>query len=261
MAFRGRAPPDGVYQSGRLAHPGKGPASTRYPVSVPSAATTRRLVYARYGPVEGEFVRHVLDGSVADQVVLRLPGTWFCPWSISADDRFLLFSRSVPETGGDLLLLDLAAAPGGGSAKLLVATPGSDVGAAISPNGEWFAYISDESGRNEIDLFWYLPDPSLASVDVFETVRSACDENGTPIFAFHESLVRGGAFVGVSADFNQLGRRAGQMAIAYLSSRDPSTLQTVPGDASRVVVNLAAARRLGLEPDANLVSLAAAVYR
>lgn len=38
----------------------------------------KAILYARYGPVEGEIVRHVLDGSVPD-LVLRLPGTVFCP--------------------------------------------------------------------------------------------------------------------------------------------------------------------------------------
>jgi serine/threonine-protein kinase len=110
----------------------------------------KALLYARYGPVEGEIVRHVVDGNVPDQVLLRLPGTWFCPWSISPDGRFLLFSRYVPETAADLLLLDLEAAPGAESVKSFVASPGGEYGAAISPNGEWVAYYSDESGRHEI---------------------------------------------------------------------------------------------------------------
>ncbi|MGH9388645.1 MAG: protein kinase domain-containing protein, partial [Vicinamibacteria bacterium] len=110
----------------------------------------KAILYARYGPVEGEIVRHALDGSVPDEVLLRLPGTWFCPWSISPDGRFLLFSRYVPETAADLLLLDLEAAPGADPVRPFVASPGSEYGAAISPNGEWVAYHSDESGRDEI---------------------------------------------------------------------------------------------------------------
>jgi Tol biopolymer transport system component len=110
----------------------------------------KAILFARFGPVEGEIVRHALDGSVPDEVLLRLPGTVFCPWSISPDGRFLLFSRYVPETGGDLLLLELEPAPGTDSVKPFVATPGSDWGAAISPNGAWVAYVSDESGQDEI---------------------------------------------------------------------------------------------------------------
>ncbi len=110
----------------------------------------KAILYARFGPFQGEIVRHILDGSVPDEVLAHLPGTYFTPWSISPDGRFLVFSRFVPETGGDLLLLDLEASPGAGSAKPLVTTPGSDIGAAISPNGQWFAYFSDESGSGEI---------------------------------------------------------------------------------------------------------------
>ena len=108
------------------------------------------LLYARHGPVEGEIVRHVVDRSVSDQILLRMPGTWFCPWSISPDGRFLLFSRYLPETAGDLMLLDLEAAPGVESVKSFVATPGNDLAAAISPNGKWVAYFSSESGPQEL---------------------------------------------------------------------------------------------------------------
>lgn len=114
---------------------------------------------------------------------------------------------------------------------------------------------------DSVDLFWYLPDPALASVDTFRKVRARCDRAQKPIFAFHESLVRAGAFVGVSADFTSLGSRAGRMALEYLGSRDRRALELVPGDASQVVLSLATAARLGLKPDPNLVSLAAAVYR
>ena len=108
------------------------------------------LLYTRYGPVEGEIVRHVADGSVPDQVLQRMPGTDFCPWSVSPDGRFLLFSRYLPETASDLLLLDLEAAPRAESVKPLVVGPGLVWGAAISPTGEWFAYFSTESGRAEL---------------------------------------------------------------------------------------------------------------
>ena len=112
-----------------------------------------------------------------------------------------------------------------------------------------------------MDLFWYLPEPVLASVAVFEMVRERCVRERVPVFAFHESLVREGAFLGVSADFQSLGRQAGRMAVSYLSSRDVAALSVVPADASRVVINLAAASRLGIDPDPNLVSLAANVFR
>lgn len=118
-----------------------------------------------------------------------------------------------------------------------------------------------EAILSDIDLFWYLPDPVLASVSTFESVLEACASARTPVFAFHESLVRAGAYAGVSADFRGVGRRAGRMATAYLGGRSAEALEVVPADASRVVLNLRAAARLGIDPDPTLVSLAATVYR
>jgi Tol biopolymer transport system component len=110
----------------------------------------KAIFYSRYGPFAGEIVRHVLDGSVPDQVVVRVRGTWFCPWALSPDGRWLVISRSVPEAQADLLLLDLEAAPGATAAKPLVATPDEESGAAISPDGNWFAYRSTKGDGFEI---------------------------------------------------------------------------------------------------------------
>jgi len=100
----------------------------------------------RYGPFEGEIVRHALDARVPDQVLLRLPGTWLCPWSISPDGRWLVISRYTPASQADLLLLDLEKAPGAATERPLVATADEENGAAISPNGEWFAYTLNKGG-------------------------------------------------------------------------------------------------------------------
>jgi Tol biopolymer transport system component len=110
----------------------------------------KAILYARYGPFEGEIVRHGLAGSEPDQVLLRLPGTWLCPWSISPNGRLLVVSRYVPETGADLLLVDLETAPGAAASRTIVATPLTDAGAAISPNGEWLAYFSGDQAQREV---------------------------------------------------------------------------------------------------------------
>ena len=106
----------------------------------------KAILYTRYGPFEGEIVRHALDARVPDQVLLRLPGTWLCPWSISPDGRWLVISRYTPASQADLLLLDLEKAPGAATERPLVATADEENGAAISPNGEWFAYTLNKGG-------------------------------------------------------------------------------------------------------------------
>lgn len=70
-------------------------------------------------------------------------------WATTAspDGNFLVVHSVRPETGQDLLIqeLDGRAAP-----EELIATRFNEAFATISPVGDWMAYRSDESGRNEI---------------------------------------------------------------------------------------------------------------
>lgn len=91
-----------------------------------------------------------MDGAGPDQTLLKVRGTWLCPTSISADGRFLLVTRWVQETGGDVVLIDLESGGSAQEAKPLVTTSGSDFGGVFSPDGRWFAYVSGESGASEI---------------------------------------------------------------------------------------------------------------
>ena len=116
--------------------------ATDYPAAPLWSLDGRSIFYARYGPREGEIVRHPIDGAGEDEVLVRMPGTWFCPWSISPDGRYLVFSAYDPKNGADLWLLDLELAPATQAVRPLVATAGSEYGAAISPDGNWFAYVS-----------------------------------------------------------------------------------------------------------------------
>jgi serine/threonine-protein kinase len=69
------------------------------------------------------------------------------PNSLSPDGRTLLFSELDPETGFDIGLLTVG---GRGQPESLLETPFNEVGASFSPDGRWIAYVSDESGVNEV---------------------------------------------------------------------------------------------------------------
>lgn len=67
----------------------------------------------------------------------------------SADGKFLLFERDDPVTQIDVWVLPLESPQ---SARPYVATNHSEGQAVLSPNMRAVAYVSDESGRNEIYL-------------------------------------------------------------------------------------------------------------
>ncbi len=69
------------------------------------------------------------------------------PSSWSTDGRYLAFDQPGQRTGSDQWVLDLENGP---SAKLFYQTEAEDGVGTFSPDGRWFAYWSQESGRGEI---------------------------------------------------------------------------------------------------------------
>ena len=76
------------------------------------------------------------------------------PLGFSPDGGELLFSAQNGDSGWDLFALPME----GGGARTVVASEYEDgrLGAAISPSGQWLAYISDETGSGEV---WVRPYP------------------------------------------------------------------------------------------------------
>jgi eukaryotic-like serine/threonine-protein kinase len=66
--------------------------------------------------------------------------------AFTPDGKSLLIGTFRPDTGGDVHLLDIETR----ELRDLVATKFNEFPRAISPDGEWFAYASDQSGRMEI---------------------------------------------------------------------------------------------------------------
>jgi dipeptidyl aminopeptidase/acylaminoacyl peptidase len=71
------------------------------------------------------------------------------PSDVSRDGRFLLFSQRSSEGSFDILSLALDADP---APQFLVRTPGDDRLARFSPDARYVAYVSDETGTNELYL-------------------------------------------------------------------------------------------------------------
>ena len=85
------------------------------------------------------------DGSgVAEQLLASgRPGSW------SPDGRVLAFTDFSTSDSADIWLLPIE---GEKTAQPFLATPFHEGGAVFSPDGQWLAYASDESGRFEIYL-------------------------------------------------------------------------------------------------------------
>lgn len=73
------------------------------------------------------------------------------PSSFSPGDGTLLFEQSTLATGSDLWVL----AQGAQQPQPFLATPAFEGDGAFSPDGRWIAYVSDESGRQEVYVRGY----------------------------------------------------------------------------------------------------------
>jgi eukaryotic-like serine/threonine-protein kinase len=87
-----------------------------------------------------------ISGS-GSQEKLNAPKVWGGIDSWSANGRYLFLGMQNNATREDIYYADLI-----GDRKLVpfLQSPANEISAAISPNGKWLAYMSDESGRFEV---------------------------------------------------------------------------------------------------------------
>ena len=83
----------------------------------------------------------------AEEKLLLKEDALTIPRSISPDGQFLAFNRRSPKAGFDILILPLT---GGAEPTVFRATPFNEGNPEFSPDGRFIAYVSNESGRNEV---------------------------------------------------------------------------------------------------------------
>jgi hypothetical protein len=114
-----------------------------------------RLLFARESsdpPLSVSLFSQKADGSGPEEILLAAgeSGEMLAPYSLARDEDLLIYEKSNPlKTGGntELWLLEL----GSGERRPLLAAEGvTNMGAALSPDGRWLAYVSDVSGRYEV---------------------------------------------------------------------------------------------------------------
>jgi Tol biopolymer transport system component len=119
-----------------------GPTVNLSPLWSPDGA---RIVFAsRRDGVEGLYATDATGGG-KEQIILQSPEPQD-PTDWSPDGRALLYSTLSPNTGSDLWVLPI----GDSKPQPLVRTPSNESGGRFSPDGRWVAYVSDESGKDDV---------------------------------------------------------------------------------------------------------------
>jgi serine/threonine-protein kinase len=128
--------------------------STQYPLTFGAGTTEvfpvwapdgRSVVYYSNRDDAGIF-RKAADGTGQEER-LTSSSIWQRPRSFSPDGAFLVYQQQAPDTGQDLHVLSL---DGQLESRPLLNEPYGEGGGAISPNGRWIAYSSDETGDSRV---------------------------------------------------------------------------------------------------------------
>jgi len=96
--------------------------------------------------------RKASNGSGNEELLYKsTAGGAFALTDWTRDGRFILFHGSNPPAKADIFALPVG--PGTSADRQpipVIQTPAAELGGYVSPDGKWIAYISDESGREEI---------------------------------------------------------------------------------------------------------------
>jgi serine/threonine-protein kinase len=179
------------------------------------------------------------DGSAAAELVWRAPDGPIAEASLSASGEWLIYRVSTQDGGRDIF----GVRPGRDTVPTPLLTGRfSEQGAALSPDGKWLAYASNESGRFEI---FVRPFPNTGSgrwqISTQGGVAVRWSRSGRELF-----------FEGVNGDFMAVPispgatfapgepRRLFRVAGSFVQSNVVPFYDVIPGDSGFVMVRLAA---------------------
>ncbi|MFP8873719.1 MAG: hypothetical protein VCB42_04090, partial [Myxococcota bacterium] len=126
------------------------------------------------------------DGAGEIELLLDREGIQF-PTTWTSDGGVLGFYENHPESFRDIWVLPLEGEP---VPQPLVVTPFQDRAPMFSPDGRWFAYVSDKSGQDEVYVRPYpTTGPQEYAISVDGGMEPVWSRDGRELFYRHEDQV------------------------------------------------------------------------
>lgn len=112
-----------------------------------------------------------------------------------------------------------------------------------------------------IDLFLMLPDTKVFFQKSIEYLLVEGMKNRVPVVGLAASYTRAGALISFEADYRDLGRQAGEIAVRIIGGERPANIEPARPRRVRTSLNLAVAEREGVRIDPQAIKEASDVFR
>jgi putative ABC transport system substrate-binding protein len=114
---------------------------------------------------------------------------------------------------------------------------------------------------SRIDLFLMIPDTKIFSPKSIEYLLVEGLKRRVPVIGLASSYSRAGALFSFEADYFDVGRQAGELAIRILDGESPGRVEPSTPRRIKTSVNLAVAERLGITIDPQTIKEASDVFK
>ena len=113
----------------------------------------------------------------------------------------------------------------------------------------------------QIDLFLMVPDTNIYSSESIKYLLAEALRNKVPVIGLAPAYTREGAILSFYADYMDLGRQAGEMALRIIGGEKPQDIEPSQPRKIKTSVNLAVAERLGIKIDPKVIEEASDVFK
>jgi len=131
------------------------------------------------------------------------------------------------------------------------------VEATVSKSSDVFQAVKSLVGRADAV---YIPTDNTV-VSALESAIKVCEQNKLPLFNADVDSVKRGSIAAMGFDYYQHGYQTGAMALRILKGDDPAMTSVETQESLQLHINLAAARKMGVDVPDNLLKKADKAYQ